>query len=425
MDNKNRALYTGGSSSSSSYSHASVFSPGPSQSQWGFAPKSCYDNPFESSFDLVCDPGFVESLEDNRRSNLIPQLNPNDFLPLTYLNEMDSGYSNSGFACSANALLLNRSQPLIPLESSPSIGTQQSLFQKRAALSHNSAESLADFGQENNFALPIRMDGDKGMNKSSNATNDEDEMEDLSIDGSGFIYDSDEPITIQRVEENASKGGNNSGIISRVTGEDYKGKQKSLPAKNLMAERRRRKKLNDRLYILRSVVPKISKMDRASILGDAIEYLKELLQKISDLHNELDSIPPPVSSSTSGFLPLTSTLPSHLNEEICRSRNQPATVEVRVGEARAVNIHMFCGSKPGLLLSTLRALDKLGLDIQQAVISCFNGFALDVFRAEQCEEGLEILPEQIKAALLDIAGFPCMMLKEELHHKAVVCKCCL
>lgn len=43
---------------------------------------------------------------------------------------------------------------------------------------------------------------------------------------------------------------------------------------------------------------------------------------------------------------------------------------------------MFCARRPGLLLSTLRALDSLGLDIQQAVISCFNGFALDVFRAE-------------------------------------------
>lgn len=43
---------------------------------------------------------------------------------------------------------------------------------------------------------------------------------------------------------------------------------------------------------------------------------------------------------------------------------------------------MFCGRRPGLLLSTVRALDNLGLDIQQAVISCFNGFAMDIFRAE-------------------------------------------
>ena len=57
-------------------------------------------------------------------------------------------------------------------------------------------------------------------------------------------------------------------------------------------------------------------------------------------------------------------------------------MEVRVKEGRAVNIHMFCARRPGLLLSTMRALDNLGLDIQQAVISCFNGFALDVFQAE-------------------------------------------
>jgi hypothetical protein len=30
----------------------------------------------------------------------------------------------------------------------------------------------------------------------------------------------------------------------------------------------------------------------------------------------------------------------------------------------------------------MRALDNLGLDIQQAVISCFNGFAMDIFIAE-------------------------------------------
>lgn len=37
-----------------------------------------------------------------------------------------------------------------------------------------------------------------------------------------------------------------------------------VPSKNLMAERRRRKRLNDRLSMLRSVVPKISKVEHSN-----------------------------------------------------------------------------------------------------------------------------------------------------------------
>ncbi|CAH8252126.1 unnamed protein product [Arabidopsis lyrata] len=279
---------------------------------------------------------------------------------------------NSSGSCGLSPLFENRAKVLKPLEVLASSGSQPTLFQKRAAMRQSSSSKMCN------------SESSSEMRKSSY----EREIDDTStgiIDISGLNYESDEHI-------------------------NNKGKKKGMPAKNLMAERRRRKKLNDRLYMLRSVVPKISKMDRAAILGDAIDYLKELLQRINDLHTELESTPPS-SSSLHPLTPTPQTLSYRVKEELCPSSSLPSPkgqqprVEVRLREGKAVNIHMFCGRRPGLLLSTMRALDNLGLDVQQAVISCFNGFALDVFRAEQCQEDHDVLPEQIKAVLLDTAGY--------------------
>ncbi|KAG7595505.1 Myc-type basic helix-loop-helix (bHLH) domain [Arabidopsis suecica] len=65
------------------------------------------------------------------------------------------------------------------------------------------------------------------------------------------------------------------------------------------AERQRREKLNQRFYALRSVVPNISKMDKASLLGDAVSYINELHAKLKVMEAERErlgyNLNPPIS----------------------------------------------------------------------------------------------------------------------------------
>ncbi|CAI8613477.1 unnamed protein product [Vicia faba] len=351
------------------------------------------NNPFEMGFEN----GFFMGNNNNNNNNVsnspvfmggsLDLSSASEFPPSLELDASVAPFSASF------SMPLDLSQPQTQQQQQQQQQQPTTLFQKRrGALEIPRLETVGN-KKKRKVEKKWEEDGNGGG---------EDDVEDFSE----LNYDSD---------ENGNDLNNSNGTV--VTGGDQKGKKKKgLPAKNLMAERRRRKKLNDRLYMLRSVVPKISKMDRASILGDAVDYLKELLQRINNLHNELESTPPGSlmqPSASASFHPLTPTpptLPCRVKEDLYPAdllspKNQSPKVEVRVREGRAVNIHMFCTRRPGLLLSTMRALDNLGLDVQQAVISCFNGFALDVFRAEQCREGQDVLPEQIKAVLLDSAGY--------------------
>ncbi|KAJ7562897.1 hypothetical protein O6H91_03G088000 [Diphasiastrum complanatum] len=59
--------------------------------------------------------------------------------------------------------------------------------------------------------------------------------------------------------------------------------------KNLVAERKRRQEINEKLYMLRSLVPNVSKLDKASILGDATIYIQEMQKKIHGMEKAFES----------------------------------------------------------------------------------------------------------------------------------------
>ncbi|XP_076920267.1 transcription factor bHLH61-like [Bidens hawaiensis] len=167
-------------------------------------------------------------------------------------------------------------------------------------------------------------------------------------------------------------------------------KVEGQPSKNLMAERRRRKRLNERLSMLRSIVPKISKMDRTSILADTIDYMKELIEKIKHMQQQMDMV-------NMNDLQL-STQPKDIF-----IRNSPKFDVERRNTDTCVQV--CCSGKPELLISTMSTLEALGLHIHECVVSCFNDFTMHASCQEDMEQRLILKPDDIKQALFRNAGY--------------------
>lgn len=60
------------------------------------------------------------------------------------------------------------------------------------------------------------------------------------------------------------------------------GNGRENPLNHVEAERQRREKLNHRFYALRAVVPNVSRMDKASLLADAVSYINQLKAKVNE-----------------------------------------------------------------------------------------------------------------------------------------------
>uniref|UniRef100_J3M0B0 BHLH domain-containing protein n=1 Tax=Oryza brachyantha TaxID=4533 RepID=J3M0B0_ORYBR len=65
--------------------------------------------------------------------------------------------------------------------------------------------------------------------------------------------------------------------------------QESSIKNHVMSERRRREKLNEMFMILKSLVPSVRKVDKASILAETIAYLKELEKRVKELESSSEA----------------------------------------------------------------------------------------------------------------------------------------
>ncbi|KAH7663002.1 Transcription factor MYC/MYB N-terminal protein [Dioscorea alata] len=151
-------------------------------------------------------------------------------------------------------------------------------------------------------------------------------------------------------------------------------------ASHMLSERRRREKLNEKFIILRSLVPSISKYDKASILGDTIEYLKELERRVEELEScrelmdaEVRERPkhPDVSERTSDNYGAQNASkkrkacivdePETEQHHWVLSKDGPVDVNVTLMQKDVV-IEMHCPWRDSLLFDIIEAMNNLDLD---------------------------------------------------------------
>ncbi|KAF9612146.1 hypothetical protein IFM89_038334 [Coptis chinensis] len=207
-------------------------------------------------------------------------------------------------------------------------------------------------------------------------------------------------------------------------------------SKNLVAERKRRKKLNDKLYALRALVPKISKMDRASILGDAIEFVKELQKQVKDLQDELEE---PLdengdkNTSNNGVSPGASkseqdeslegskmgitdqgtrcstngkiTNLTKQTQDYAEEKTYEPQVEVTQVNGKEFFLKVFCEHKPGGFVRLMEALNSLGLEVTNANVTTFRTLVMNIFKVEKRDNDM-VQADLVRDSLLDVTRKP-------------------
>ncbi|KAK6947998.1 Transcription factor MYC/MYB N-terminal [Dillenia turbinata] len=146
--------------------------------------------------------------------------------------------------------------------------------------------------------------------------------------------------------------------------------RKTIPLINhVEAERQRRDKLNRRLYALRAAVPNVSKMDKASLLADAVTYINELKAKISELQSKLQK---EGNKSDVGFTNATTT---SFDASRTRGHGDTMAVQVKILGAEAM-IQMQSRDISYPYVRLMNALKDLKLRLYHASISCVKELVL-------------------------------------------------
>ncbi|CAN7136725.1 hypothetical protein BRARA_D01372 [Brassica rapa] len=170
---------------------------------------------------------------------------------------------------------------------------------------------------------------------------------------------------------------------------------------HILAERKRREKLTQRFVALSAQIPGLKKMDKASVLGDAIKHIKYLQESVKEYEEQKKE-----RTMESMVLVKKSQLVLDENYQLsssssdgnrdCSSSNLPE-MEVRVS-GNDVLIKILCEKQNCNLIKIMSEVEKLGLSITNSSVLPF-GPTFDISIISQKTSNFDMKVEDVVKSL--------------------------
>ncbi|CAM0150242.1 unnamed protein product [Urochloa decumbens] len=174
---------------------------------------------------------------------------------------------------------------------------------------------------------------------------------------------------------------------------------------HIIAERKRREKINKRLIELSTVIPGLKKMDKATILSDAAKYVKELQQRLKEMEEAAAagsngrSVKKPCNGGGVAA-PDDNGSPSTTTSAASSGPPKPALPEIQAQfSEKTVMVRVHCGDDKGAAVAALGEVEELGLSIVHANVMPFSACTVIITITAKMEEGFAVTAEEIVGRL--------------------------
>ncbi|KAI3442351.1 uncharacterized protein J3R85_001295 [Psidium guajava] len=165
---------------------------------------------------------------------------------------------------------------------------------------------------------------------------------------------------------------------------------------HILAERRRREKLSQRFIALSAIVPGLKKMDKASVLGDAIKYLKQLQERVKSLEELSKKKTMESAVFVKKYQLSTDDDGSSCDESSDGHSTDQALLEIEARVAdKDVLIRIHCENQKAIAARIFGEVEKLHLSVVQSNVVRFGSSTLHITIVAQMDDGFGLTVNEI------------------------------